>query len=116
VLLVLLGGGDGSRNQALQNKTSGVVEEMDLIDDHEVDKVHHAVCLSSDHVPLLRRGNQDVGFLNFRLRHLHISCQFSDLDTQVLERFSELIHDFRGQSLERSDVNNLELLLTHVQA
>ena len=67
---------------------------MDLIDDHTVDEIHHAISLACDDVPLLRGRDDDVTLLNLLLCHAHIASEFADLDTKVVQRRLELVNDF----------------------
>jgi len=101
-------------DQTLKHDTALVVQQVDLVDDHQVDLVHEAVAFSGDDVPLFGRGHDDVGLFELGLGQTDVAGHFSDLDVEVLEGLGELLDDFGGERFERSEVDDFHWLASHV--
>ena len=86
----------GSGHETLQDDTSFIVEEMDLIYDHDIDDFHHSISLSGDHIPLFGSRNYNVGLLNLLLGHVHVTGQLTDLDFEVSQSCLKFAYDFRS--------------------
>ena len=88
---------------------------MNFVENHTVHHVHHSVCLSCHHIPLLGSGNDDMGFRYFLLGHTHITGELSDADIKIGECSLELVDDLGRQSFERCYVDDMELFVFHTE-
>lgn len=109
VLVRLFHAADGPRNNALQDGTTLVVQQVDLIDDDETHKVGvtGVGLLAGNNIPLLRRRDNDLGLSNLLLCNLGVPCELADFDTKDLEALGKVSNHFLHEGLHRGDVNAL---------
>lgn len=68
-------------HDGLNDRPTAVMQQVDLIDDeqaHEL-RVGAITTLTSDDVPLLGRGDNDLRGVNLALCHVHVTSQLTDL-------------------------------------
>ena len=107
-LLIFQPSGDSSSYQALQDKSSTIVEQMNFIDDQTIDSVHHTISFSCHHIPLFWRGNDDMGLSNFRLADAHISSQLTDFQFQISQSCFEFCNDLSSQCFQWCNIHDLK--------
>lgn len=73
----------GSSDNALEDGTSFIIEQMNFVNDEKLELFGNLVGFASDNIPLLWSGQDYVSFRKFTLRELHITCKLLDLYAKV---------------------------------
>lgn len=111
-LACLLNLAHSSADNSLQNRSTRVMQKMDLVDDDQFNQIDISALtrLSSDNVPLFRGCYDNLGLVNLCSSQMHISSQLSYRYSVFNQPFLETTDYFGDQSLHWSDVDNFEAL------
>eukprot|EP00754_Rhynchopus_humris_P049346 Rhum_TRINITY_DN8342_c0_g1::Rhum_TRINITY_DN8342_c0_g1_i1::g.27448::m.27448 len=101
-----------ARYQHLDDRTSVLVQQVDLVEDDKVRLRHEGLrLLPRQHVPLLRRRDDQVRLRHLLLRHLLVSGALADHHVVRRKRLREALHHLLREGLHRRHVHHLELVL-----
>mmetsp|Transcript_5726 Transcript_5726/g.16981 ORF Transcript_5726/g.16981 Transcript_5726/m.16981 type:complete len:542 (-) Transcript_5726:814-2439(-) len=101
---------DDSSDDALQHRTTVIVQQVNFVNNHELDQLGEgsAFSLSSDDVPLFWCCHQKLSLADLLTSQAGISGQLADHDSVVLQSLGEILDDLLHEGLHRGDVHNLE--------
>mmetsp|Transcript_62196 Transcript_62196/g.148188 ORF Transcript_62196/g.148188 Transcript_62196/m.148188 type:complete len:1090 (-) Transcript_62196:715-3984(-) len=103
---------DGPRDERLEHRAARVVEQVDLVDDHQLHQAREGpgVALAGDDVILLGSHHDHVRLAELLLVELDISGELLDDDPERLQALRKVHHDLRDQRLHGRQIDNLELV------
>src|SRR5690242_4592813 len=112
VVTSLLAAAKRSADNALDDWTALIVEQVNLIDTNELDEVDVAGVsrLTGNDVVLLGRCDDYLSLGNLLLRQLAITGKLRDLDAVGFQTFPKVTNLFSDQSLEGSNIYDLEVI------
>eukprot|EP00962_Isochrysis_galbana_P025538 scaffold7887_cov127-Isochrysis_galbana.AAC.1 len=86
------------------------MQQVDLVDDHQPHqlRVGAVSALAGDDVPLLGRGDDELGLADLLLGQLLISRELVDRDTKGGQPVAEVGHHLLHQRLHRGHVDGFE--------
>jgi hypothetical protein len=110
IVVRLLHAADRPCHDRLEDRTTLVVQQVDLVDDDQRDEVRvtRVGRFARDDVPLFRRRDNDLGLGDLLLRQLAVAREFIDGDAERLQALVEVADHLLHEGLHRRDVDNLE--------
>ncbi|KJR89206.1 uncharacterized protein SPSK_05806 [Sporothrix schenckii 1099-18] len=97
-------------DNALENRATVVVQQVNLVNDNQAHEVgiRQVGGFARDDIPLLGRRHNDLGLGDLLLGELAVASQLADADAKGLEPLAKVADLLLDEGLERRNVDNLE--------
>ena len=101
---------DSTADNGFKDGTTGIVKQMNLVDNDELDKINIGAFtrFAGHNIPLFRCGDNDLRLVNLLLCKMGVTCQFTHLDPVISQPLLEITDDLSDQSLHWRNINDLE--------